>query len=98
MLGDRFAVACVVVLAIDTLLFAVMGFLFVVCSVAHPEQAQALAFAHSAKDRPVLETVHQVWDARVTGVSEFDFDGVHYIVENLPKGYVDYSAWYVRLP
>ena len=54
MLGDRFAVACVVVLAIDTLLFAVMGFLFVVCSVAHPEQAQALAFAHSAKDRPVL--------------------------------------------
>lgn len=52
----------------------------------------------SIKDRPVLETVPKVMQARMTGISEFDFDGVHYIVENLPKEYVDYSAWYVRLP
>lgn len=50
------------------------------------------------KDRPVLESVDAVRQARMTGVSEFDFNGEHYIVRDLPKGYVDYSSWYVRMP
>lgn len=49
-------------------------------------------------DRPVLESVQQVWNARTTGVCEFNFNGYHYIVHNLPKEYVDYSSWWVRMP
>lgn len=63
-----------------------------------PAVGDSTRFAQSPKDRPVLETVRQVWQARTTGVAEFDFDGDHYIVYNLPKEYVDYSSWYVRMP
>ena len=71
----------------------------VVCSMfPTPCRAHAVAFLHEPKDRPILETVHQVWDARATGISRFHFDGVYYVVENLPKHYVDYSSWYVRMP
>lgn len=52
----------------------------------------------SIKDRPVLETVPKVMNARMTGISEFDFDGEHYIIESLPKEYVDYSSQYCRMP
>ena len=62
------------------------------------ETSGAVEFAHKPKDRPVLESVQQVWEARTTGVSEFYFDGTHYVVENMPKNYVDYSSWYVRMP
>lgn len=49
-------------------------------------------------DRPVIESMPRVWEARATGISRFYFDGEYYVVDNLPKEYVDYSAWYVRLP
>lgn len=52
----------------------------------------------SVKDRPVLETVPKVMKARMTGISEFDFDGEHYIIDGLPKEYVDYSSQYCRMP
>lgn len=48
-------------------------------------------------DRPVMERLDQVWDARMTGVCEFSFDGEHYRVRDMPKGYVDYSSWCVRM-
>lgn len=96
MRGDRFAVACVVVLALYCVLFAVLGVVSVAAEVARP--MQALAFDRPARDRPVLESVQAVWNSRMTGVSVFDFDGVHYVIDNLPKEYIDYSAWYVRLP
>lgn len=60
--------------------------------------AEAVEFVPRPKDRPILETPQQVWQARTTGVSEFDFDGTHYVITNLPKHYVDYSSWYVRMP
>ena len=60
--------------------------------------AEAVEFTPGPKDRPVLETVQQVWEARMTGTCTFTFDGVRYVVENLPKEYVDYSSWYVRMP
>ena len=70
----------------------------VVSMFTEPVRAEAVTFQPGPKDRPVLETVQQVWEARTTGVSRFHFDGVYYIVEDLPNGYVDYSSWYVRMP
>ena len=96
--GDRLAVACVVLIALDTLLFALLALLVIVSTIIHPETADACEFDHAPKDRPVLETVHQVWEAQTTGISEFEFDGVHYIVKDLPKEYVKYSSWYCRMP
>ena len=52
----------------------------------------------SIKDRPVLETVPQVRKARMTGISEFDFDGVHYVIDGLPEEYIDYASEYCRMP
>ena len=62
------------------------------------EAADDFEFFPRPKDRPVLETVQQVWEARTTGVSTFRIGSEYYIVENLPKEYVDYSSWYVRMP
>lgn len=55
-------------------------------------------FARPPMDRPVLESIGQVYEARRTGVSVFRFDGIEYTVMNLPEEYVDYSAMWVRLP
>ncbi len=55
-------------------------------------------FLQQPVDRPVIESMPRVWEARATGISRFYFDGEYYVVDNLPKEYVDYSAWYVRLP
>ena len=49
-------------------------------------------------DRPLLTTVDAVNKARSTGVCEFNIGKEHYIVWDMPKNYVDYSAWWVRLP
>lgn len=65
--------------------------------VAADEQAGE-AFLQEPKDRPVLETVQQVWEAETTGTASFYFGGEHYVIENLPKEYVKYSAWYCRMP
>ena len=61
------------------------------------DKPEDTAFAQSPNDRPVLETVDQVWQARATDVSTFWFDGIHYTVTGLPEEYVDYSAWRCRL-
>ena len=50
------------------------------------------------KDRPVLESVEAVYKARTTGVCDFYVGNDHYVVRNLPKEYVDYSSWWVRMP
>lgn len=69
-------------------------FLALSVSVPHsPEQ-----FAKPPMDRPVLESIEQVYQARRTGVSVFMFDGIEYTVVNLPDEYVNYSARWVRLP
>ena len=60
--------------------------------------ADEFEFFPSPKDRPILESVQQVWEARTTGVCRFRIGGELYIVENMPKEYVDYSSWYVRMP
>ena len=96
--GDRLVIALLAVFILDFACALALSALVLSSVLFEPECAEALEFTTSVKDRPVLETVHQVWSARVTGVSEFDFDGVHYIVKNMPKEYVDYSSWYVRMP
>ena len=63
-----------------------------------PSRAEAIQFTTSPKDRPVLETVQQVLKAQTTGISEFDFDGVHYVITDMPKDYIAYSSWYCRMP
>ena len=62
------------------------------------QDADPVEFVPKPKDRPVLESVRQVYEARTTGVSTFRIGKEHYVVENLPKHYVDYSSWYVRMP
>ncbi len=78
---------------------AILLVVAVICSMFPPPcRVSTVEFWHKPKDRPVLETVHQVWEARTTGVCRFHFDGVYYVVENMPKEYIDYSSWYVRMP
>ena len=50
------------------------------------------------KDRPLLETPQQVYEAETYYVARFTFDGVYYIFKNPPKDYVKYSAEFVRMP
>lgn len=69
---------------------------FLALSVSVPHSPEL--FAKPPMDKPVLESIEQVYQARRTGVSVFDFDGVHYVVKNLPDEYVDYSARWIRLP
>ena len=93
-LGDYLIfLACYFLYAIMLLPVVVM-----VAASANHTTAEAVEFVHKPKDRPVLESVQQVWEARTTGVCTFYFDGALYVVENMPKEYVDYSSWYVRMP
>ena len=65
-------------------------------SVYHAEDD--FTFVPRPKDRPILETVQQVREARISGVCTFRIGDEYYIVENMPKHYVDYSSWYCRMP
>lgn len=112
--GDRLVMSILAVMFLDFICGTVLFALIFSTLLFEPERAEAvqdkgfitlktteykaLEFETSVKDRPMLESVQQVWQARTTGISEFNFDGVHYVIENLPKEYVDYSSWYVRMP
>jgi len=97
MLGGRdwLVIALLVMLTLNA-----CGIVFITidAAISYAGTTPEAEFVLNVKDRPVLETVHQVWQARATGISEFDFDGVHYVIEDLPKEYVDYSSWWVRMP
>lgn len=83
-------------LACGLALYCAVALAVAVAGPATPAEADD-CFA-SVHDRPVLEDPDEVISARRTGWCAFRFDGVYYIVENLPEEYVDYSAWCVRLP
>ena len=70
----------------------------VISSLAPYAERSTVDFIRGPMDRPLLESIGQVYEARRTGISTFWFDGMHYTVKNLPDEYVDYSAWWVRLP
>ena len=97
MLGGRdwLVLAMVVVLVLEA---CCLSAIVAIATFFLPDEAQAVEFASKPKDRPVLESVQQVLQARTTGISEFDYNGVHYVIDNLPKEYVDYASWYVRMP
>lgn len=80
-----------------TLLAVVLSFVLC-CVISQPSATQHKKEELRVKDRPVLETVEQVYQARTTGYSTFRIGNEYYIVENLPKEYVDYSSWWVRMP
>lgn len=80
------------------LTIALTAVFIAIVNLCFPARAFADAFVPAPKDRPVLESVQQVAQAMATGVCEFDFDGVHYVIADLPKEYVAYSAWYCRMP
>lgn len=91
---DWLLVAACALMVLEAALLAVFVVLFAVeTSAGVPDE-----FAARPKDRLVLETPKQVLQARTTGIGEFDFDGVHYVISEIPKEYVDYSSWYVRMP
>ena len=81
-----------------SVIVAVAAALNAIEAAAFPDAAHAAAFSPAPKDRPVLETVQQVREARITGTATFKFDGVRYVISGIPKEYVDYSAWCVRMP
>lgn len=93
--GDVFACLCALLAIIELVVICTLAVLSIVFP---PEMAGACEFRLKPKDRPVLESVQQVWKARTTGVCEFNIGGVHYVVVNMPKEYVDYSSWYCRMP
>jgi predicted membrane protein len=80
-----------------TLLAVVLSFVLY-CVISQPSATQHKKEELRVNDRPVLETVEQVYQARTTGYSTFRIGSEYYIVENLPKEYVDYSSWWVRMP
>ena len=89
------AALCALLMIVELACLVVFAALAIMAS---PGEAEAIEFVARPKDRPVLETVQQVMKARTTGISEFDFNGVHYVNANMPKEYVDYSSWYCRMP
>jgi len=101
---QRLILAIKIGVTIDLLLL--ITFAVIVCAAStHPKKPQPIRNTYypftveaSVRDRPLLETVEQVTQARRTGVSEFDFDGEHYVVVGLPKHYIDYASWCVRMP
>jgi len=84
----------VVLMAIGTALFTAL----VLCEMIAPGYGGREEFAAAPKDRPLLETTKQVWEAETTGTASFHFDGRYYVIENLPSEYVKYSNWYCRMP
>lgn len=88
-------VALIAFAAIVMLFAAFVGFALVPVKT---QPYKPVEFLHKPKDRPIMESMPRVWEARHTGVCVFYFDGIRYEVIDLPKEYVDYAAWYVRLP
>ena len=80
------------------LMIVVVAALLNAVTLLFPWKASADDFLYTPRDRPVLETVQQVLQARTTGVSVFNIGGDHFVIENLPKEYVDYSSWFCRMP
>lgn len=66
--------------------------------VSRPSATQDKEEVLRVNDRPLLETVEQVYEARTTKYSHFRIGNEYYVVENLPKEYIDYSSWRVRMP
>ena len=84
--------------AIDAALLISCALYAAVHQPAIAEQSHPVQFMYKPVDRPVIESMPLVWESRATGISKFYFDGVYYELDDLPKEYVDYAAWYVRLP
>ena len=82
----------------------VLAAMIALCSLAFlfllQEQACAYPYVtwHEVGDRPLLETWEQVRDARLHGFAEFRIGRELFVVYDLPKEYVDYSAKCVRMP
>ena len=49
-------------------------------------------------DTPLMHSRASIINAMETGVVAFDFDGEHYIIEGMPKEYIEYSVRCARLP
>lgn len=49
-------------------------------------------------DCALIENIDTLREARITGYSVFKFDGVQYVIENLPEEYLKYSEWKCRTP
>lgn len=47
-------------------------------------------------DAPLL-TARQAWEARATGYATFWIGSEYYVAEEVPKNYVDFSAWRTRM-
>lgn len=94
-MSARAFVALVASAVLVVLFAAFVGFVTVP---AKAQPYEPVEFLHKPKDRPIMESMPRVWEARHTGVCVFYFDGVRYEVTDMPKEYVDYAAWYVRLP
>lgn len=72
--------------------------LFILIITPTPRVTQDKEEVLHVNDRPLLETVEQVYEARTTKYSHFRIGNEYYVVENLPKEYIDYSSWRVRMP
>lgn len=49
-------------------------------------------------DRPLLESMEQIVEARTTPYTSFRIGSDYFVVENLPRGYIDYATECVRMP
>ena len=84
-----------------TLFLFLLGLLLVLCITmlaSRPSATQDKEEVLVANDRPLLETVEQVYEARTSRYCHFNIGDEYFVVENLPKEYIDYSSWRVRMP
>lgn len=84
--------------ALSGFAYIMFGMLLALVTAQWPVTVEHEEFCRPAHDRPLLETVSQVREARLDGFSIFHYDGVYYVIYNLPREYVDYSAWCARMP
>ena len=86
------------IFVLTLVIVAVVAFIFINSAISAATIPQQKEKVLRVNDRPLLETVEQVYQARKTGYATFRIGAEYYVIENIPKEYVDYSSWYVRMP
>lgn len=89
-----FVTACAL---LGSIAYLMLGILLALVTARWPVDHVDRQFV-SVNDRPVIEDLDRLWEARTTRTATFKFDGTLYVVENLPKEYIAYSSKMCREP
>ena len=94
---DTRAKLITVIYSCVAIIIAMIMFVFITSNISANNVTQRKEVLR-VNDRPLLESVQQVYDYRKTGYATFHIGSDYYVVENLPEEYVEYSEWRIRMP